>query len=283
MVSNALIYLKSNNFLYVRTHKLDCPMFIPVRVDRSQDCMVITKFQHEHNHETSESIFQHYPENKSLTAEELGKVKKMVNLKVKTNVIAEKTRNSTCKAVTNKDIHNLRAKIGNISNEEYLRKELLAISDSGTITQILTDDDDDVIAIFVQTEYMRKVFTKFPKLCFLDGTYKTNDFGMPLYTIMVEDGNGVSVPVCHFLVTNESATVLEKAFKCFVSHNEVENVKVFLIDKDIAKVMTIQKLYRRARQRCFWLLAFISRPQVRNIHRPGRTLLFSCLLFTLAT
>ena len=63
---------------------------------------------------------------------------------------------------------------------------------------------------------------------------------------------------------------------------------------------------RRARQRCFWLLAFISRPQVRNIHlpgrmilpgslipsdkcrhdfpsgRPGRTLLFSCLsLFNL--
>ena len=30
------------------------------------------------------------------------------------------------------------------------------------------------------------------------------------------------------------------------------------------------KSYRRARQRCFWLLAFISRPQVRNIHFPGR-------------
>ena len=31
--------------------------------------------------------------------------------------------------------------------------------------------------------------------------------------------------------------------------------------------------YRRARQRCFWLLAFISRPQVRNIHLPGRMIL----------
>ena len=30
--------------------------------------------------------------------------------------------------------------------------------------------------------------------------------------------------------------------------------------------------YRRARQRCFWLLAFISHPQVRNIHLPGRVI-----------
>ena len=36
--------------------------------------------------------------------------------------------------------------------------------------------------------------------------------------------------------------------------------------------------YRRARQRCFWLLAFISRPQVRNIHLPGRMILSGSLI-----
>ena len=35
---------------------------------------------------------------------------------------------------------------------------------------------------------------------------------------------------------------------------------------------------RRARQRCFWLLAFISRPQVRNIHLSGRTILPGSLI-----
>ena len=34
----------------------------------------------------------------------------------------------------------------------------------------------------------------------------------------------------------------------------------------------------RARQRCFWLLAFISRPQVRNIHLPGRMILPGSLI-----
>ena len=35
---------------------------------------------------------------------------------------------------------------------------------------------------------------------------------------------------------------------------------------------------RRARQHCFWLSAFISRPQVRNIHLPGRIILFESLI-----
>ena len=38
------------------------------------------------------------------------------------------------------------------------------------------------------------------------------------------------------------------------------------------------KSYRRARQRCFWLLAFISRTQVRNIHLPGRMILPGSLI-----
>ena len=37
---------------------------------------------------------------------------------------------------------------------------------------------------------------------------------------------------------------------------------------------------RRARQRCFWLLAFISRRQVRNIHLPGRMILPGSLILS---
>ena len=36
--------------------------------------------------------------------------------------------------------------------------------------------------------------------------------------------------------------------------------------------------HRRARQCCFWLLAFISLPQVRNIHLPGRMILPESLI-----
>ena len=39
-----------------------------------------------------------------------------------------------------------------------------------------------------------------------------------------------------------------------------------------------RKIHHRARQRCFWLLAFISRPQVRNIHLPGQVILPGSLI-----
>ena len=46
----------------------------------------------------------------------------------------------------------------------------------------------------------------------------------------------------------------------------------------IANFKQISQECRRARQRCFWLLAFISRPQVRNIHLPGRMILPGSLI-----
>ena len=54
----------------------------------------------------------------------------------------------------------------------------------------------------------------------------------------------------------------------------------FLLHALLVKVFTvhIKNSYRRARQRCFWLLAFISRPQVRDIHLPGRKILSGSLI-----
>ena len=76
---------------------------------------------------------------------------------------------------------------------------------------------------------------------FLDGTYKTNYYRMPLYTNMVEDGNGVSIPVVHFWVADETTITLEKAFQCFTNHNEVDKVRLFIIDKDFQEQMLIRK------------------------------------------
>ena len=46
----------------------------------------------------------------------------------------------------------------------------------------------------------------------------------------------------------------------------------------IMPAYTLHGFYRRARQRCFWLLAFISRPQVRNNHLPERMILPGSLI-----
>ena len=194
-------------------------MFIYVRVNKDADHMYIARSCHTHNHETSQTLFQHYPENRNLDGKEQSSIENMMNLKVKAHVMCAELRTTTGKAITHKDVHNLRAKFnkerkGLLSDEAYLLQELKNIShsDVGAITQVRTNENGEVFAVYLQTSYMQKVFRKFPELCFLDGTYKTNYYRMPLYTIMVEDGNGVSIPVVHFWVADETTITLEKAF-----------------------------------------------------------------------
>ena len=50
---------------------------------------------------------------------------------------------------------------------------------------------------------MRKTFASFPELLFLDATYKHNDLRMPVYVMLVEDGNGESEIVCIWIVNQE--------------------------------------------------------------------------------
>jgi zinc finger SWIM domain-containing protein 3 len=60
-----------------------------------------------------------------------------------------------------------------------------------------------VQAIYFQTEEMRKTFAAFPELLFIDATYKLNDLRMPVYVMLVEDGNGESEIVCIWIVNQE--------------------------------------------------------------------------------
>ena len=83
-------------------------------------------------------------------------------------------RTTTGKAITHKDVHNLRAKFnkerkGLLSDEAYLLQELKNIShsDVGAITQVLTNENGEVFAVYLQTSYMQNVFKKFQILDFI--------------------------------------------------------------------------------------------------------------------
>ena len=230
--------LLNRYIIYHRTYKLSCEMFIYVRVNKDADHMYIARSCHTHNHETSQTLFQHYPENRNVDGKELSSIENMMNLKVKVHVMCEELRTTTGKAITHKDVHNLRAKFnkerkGLLSDEANLLQELKNIShsDVGRLDKYLLMRMEKFL-LCICKHHMQKVFKKFPELCFLDGTYTTRYYWMPLYTIMIEDGNGVSIPVVHFWVADETTITREKDFQCFTKHNEVDKVRLFIIDKD---------------------------------------------------
>ena len=55
---------------------------------------------------------------------------------------------------------------------------------------VVVDENDTLTIRFYQSGVLRNMFSKFPEIMFIDGTYNVNKLGMPLYCLMVENGYG---------------------------------------------------------------------------------------------
>ena len=73
----------------------------------------------------------------------------------------------------------------------------------GAIVEILKDSEDILQAIYFQTEVWQSTYSKLPELLMIDATYKLNNLRMPLYILMVVDGNGESEVIGLWIVASE--------------------------------------------------------------------------------
>ena len=102
----------------------------------------------------------------------------------------------------------------------------------GTI-EVVKDVEDNLLGIFYQDSDMKNTFSSFPEILFVDATYKENDLRLPLYVLLIEDGNGLSEIIAIWLVADESRTTTESMTDIFVKHNPgSKDIKVIMADKD---------------------------------------------------
>ena len=90
---------------------------------------------------------------------------------------------------------------------------------SGSVVTAFTDEDDMLKAIYFQTSEMRSAFALYPELLLIDATYKLNNLNMPLYVLMIVDGNGESEIVCLWLTQFEDKETITKLVQEFKKHN----------------------------------------------------------------
>ena len=74
---------------------------------------------------------------------------------------------------------------------------------------------DVLNGIYYQDEHMQDVYSKYPEILFIDATHKLNNLRMPLYVLLVEDGNGESVIVTVSLVLHEDGCSIRKIADLF--------------------------------------------------------------------
>ena len=148
-----------------------------------------------HNHPISKDLFQHYPKNRLLKENTLQEVQNLIDLKVGTNQIKKYVEQNTGSLCKSQDIHNIRAKLrkkdlGDRNQAEYLIDTITELTERyGDLKLELAVDEEtnEFRYIYIQTDAMAHVASKYCDLLFVDGTYKVNMEGYPLYPFLVEE------------------------------------------------------------------------------------------------
>ena len=220
------------------TFRTGCEFAIKLR---SLDGKFLTVTHHgpNHNHECTQTNFRHYPSQRRLDIEQTKTVKDMVKLDANKKLIQAHIEEDTDKVVLLKDIHNMSRKTvsacsQNTSELEELRQ--FVSDDLPSVYMEVVPDGNEVVGIFLQDRQMREMFEKFPEVLLVDATYKVNRRDMPLYAIVIIDGNMETHPVCFFLVAREDEATLRKMVQIFKEQNEKwTETRIVISDKDFTE------------------------------------------------
>ncbi|RUS72538.1 hypothetical protein EGW08_019705 [Elysia chlorotica] len=142
------------------------------------------------------------------------------------------------KALCLSDIRRLKYKyVGSKPSTPLVHQLLdtLDILSAKAFTRIVLAEDREeayVDVVAFSTHAMVKTYHQFPEMIYIDGTYKKNSSGFPLYQIMVEDSSGKGRAVFYAFVRCENVTTLSKMvaiFKEFVGSTEA--TAIYMTDK----------------------------------------------------
>ena len=97
-------------------------------------------------------------------------------------------------------------------------------------------DGTTLQGVFLQDAEMRRTFELYPELLLVDATHQVCNLRMPLYLMLVVDGNGEGEIVCGFIVVNEEKLTIKKMVQIFKDKNPNWcDTKVILTDKDMGE------------------------------------------------
>ena len=83
-------------------------------------------------------------------------------------------------------------------------------------------------SVFFQKQSWQNMYARYPELILIDATYKLNNLRMPMYILMVVDGNGESEIIALWLVVYEDKDTISHLMDIFVKHNDTANTKCIM-------------------------------------------------------
>lgn len=151
----------------------------------------------------------------------------------------------TGKLVTTQDLHNVkRNRHGRDEAKQFVQEIDKCRQQHRAKTILITDENEELQILFIQTIHMQQAYKSFPEVVLLDATYRTNKLKMPLFVFVVLDGCGECQVIAYAFVASEQCHHITEMLNLFVKENPCsENTGVIVVDKDFSEISAIRSAF----------------------------------------
>ena len=235
-----------------------CCASIYVAYSKKHDALIIdqTKTELDHaNHEISPSTYQCELKNRKLNNDELRLFKDWVELDPSNEKLLERSNKMFGKKSTLTEVRHAKSRVKCESNKDDIADLLdflddLEQKDGGKVKVVVSDDNSEKnildIAAFA-THDMIHTYHSYPGMIFIDGTYKVNKAGFPLYQVMVEDAQGRARPVFYAVTRRETEEMITKLLRIFQEMvSDIAQTSVVMSDKCDSEAAAILHVFPEA-------------------------------------
>ena len=176
------------------------------------------------------------PRQRLLPGHDLEEIKSAIKLKANNKLLQQKIEQDRGKKVTLKDISNIKYRTRLPLNRNDLDSVVEFLQKGDSSMDKMVDEEKNFKGLLYQDTYMRNMYMKFPEVMLVDATYKLLDLKIPVYLLLVIDGNGLSEIIGLFLVEEESKEVISSIVNNFKEKNEAwSKTAVIMSDKDFTE------------------------------------------------
>ncbi|XP_053376767.1 zinc finger SWIM domain-containing protein 3-like [Mercenaria mercenaria] len=220
------------------TFRMGCKAEVRLHASADGQTLEVKYVNEIHNHDVNKTMFRNLFQQRRLCAEDKENITSMLDVKANKKMIQQKVMSESGKVITLKDIHNIKASSkSNVSDLTVLQRAVEHLSTNlGAFVKVISNDENEMRGLYFQDQRMRQTFESYPEFICVDATYKVNDLRMPLYILLVENGNGQSEVVGIWLVADETEDMITQMVSMFKEQNPAwSQVKTVMSDKDFVE------------------------------------------------
>lgn len=230
------------------TLKNDCGMAIKLALSSDGGNLIVNVFNEDHNHSPNKNEFNALPRQRKLNESDKEEVSHLMKLKCNKKLLQSYIQNKTGKLVQLRDLTNLKASVTCGQNDIVSVVNMLKTQDGATV-EVLVNEDNVMLGLFFQDAQMKQCYQAYPELMLLDATYKLINLRMPLYVLMVINGNNEGDVAGVFILSEESTQPISHMINLFKTENpKWTDTKTILTDKDFTEQRVLRGEFPTATQ-----------------------------------